>query len=150
MRRHQCDGPFHSILNCAAALSEKGHDVTIITNGTDAMKKKATPMAEAVGVSMAYTDCGLDVEKDCLRKPKGCCGCEHTFNTMLKKWHPYVKDMLERIKPDIVVSDQVSCCGSLSAVELNIPVVINCPSPLKVFQMGAFDMISMGDTSSCC
>ena len=64
-------GHFTPILNCAAALSEKGHDVTIITNGTDAMKKKATPMAEAIGVSMAYTDCGLDVDKDCLRKPKG-------------------------------------------------------------------------------
>ncbi len=34
-------GHFIPILNCAKALKEKGHDVTILTNGDEGFKKKA-------------------------------------------------------------------------------------------------------------
>ena len=74
-------GHFTPTYNCAAALREKGHEVHIITNGNEAMRRRATPMAEAIGAIMAYTDCGLDVDKDLLRKPKSC--TEHPIDTFL-------------------------------------------------------------------
>ena len=74
-------GHFTPILNCTAALKEKGHQVHIITNGNKTWRKRATPMAESIGAILEYTECGLDVDKDLLRKPKRC--TEHPIDTFL-------------------------------------------------------------------
>jgi UDP:flavonoid glycosyltransferase YjiC (YdhE family) len=81
-------GHFIPIMNCAKALKEKGHDVTILTNGDEGFKKKAEPMAEAAGVKMAYTDCGLNVDRDGMRKPefRG----EVPLDVFMEKWDPFV------------------------------------------------------------
>lgn len=61
-------GHFTPILNCATAIKARGHDVTIITNGGEQMKKKFTPMAESAGVTIIFTDCDFDATTECARK----------------------------------------------------------------------------------
>lgn len=141
-------GHFIPILNCAKSLKEKGHEVIIVTNGTEKTKSKLGGMAESVGITMDFTDCGLDVDVDGMRKPayRG----EHPLDTFLQKWDPYVKEKLVSQRPDVVLSDYFSTCGVINANRLNIPLVINAPISLAYFERLGWDMINMRQASSCC
>ena len=102
-------GLFMPTFNCAAALREKGHEVYIITNGSEGMRRRATPMAESIGAKMAYTNCGLDVDKDLLKQPES--RFKHPLDPFLKAWHPHVLEQIESIRPDVMLCDQRSACG---------------------------------------
>ena len=52
-------GHFLPMENVASALKEAGHEVYIITNGSDAMKKKTGNFESKYGIQMIYTECGL-------------------------------------------------------------------------------------------
>ena len=52
-------GHFLPMENVATALKEASHDVHIITNGNDAMRKKTADYENKYGIQMIYTNCGL-------------------------------------------------------------------------------------------
>ena len=82
-------GHMQPMLHCATALREKGHEVYIITNGSDNMRAKTPAMAAKIGAKMEFTECGLDYDRDLLRHPTH--SGEFPLDTFLRKWHPHVK-----------------------------------------------------------
>lgn len=141
-------GHYIPIQNCATALIEAGHDVSIITNGSDDIKAKTKGIQERYGINLIYTDCGLTNE-DALRKPKNM--CEDPINTVHETWLPYVKDAISKLKPDIIICDFFSPAGIFVADEMKIPVIINVPGPVTFFkEFGIFTLPDMAETSNCC
>lgn len=105
-------------------------------------------MTEPFGIIMEYTDCGLDVDRDGLKKPEK--RGENPLDMFMVKWDPFVKDKLKELSPDVVLSDYFSAPGIVNANESNIPLVINVPISLKYFEKLGYDMINMRNACSCC
>lgn len=140
-------GHLNPIVNCATALQEQGHELHIITNGNDRIKEKTATYKDQYSIEMHYTDCGLASE-DLLKVPEG---MEDPTEAYLKKWDPYVYDLVAKLKPDLVLSDFFSCCGTKAAMKLGIPAVINLPGPTKYLEdFGVFEVPNMNKASTCC
>ena len=61
-----------------------------------------------------------------------------------------MKEKLQIIVPEVVISDYVSGSGAVMAKELGIPAILNFTFPLKYFTDNGHDVISMRDACSCC
>ena len=98
-------GHFIPLTHCATALKQRGHDVYVITNGEENIRKKAPGLLP--GIPIIHTECGLEVQ-DIIRKPKG---CEAPLDTWMVKWHPFVEEKIKELRPDIVVNDWMNAAG---------------------------------------
>lgn len=76
--------------------------------------------------------------------------CEDPTDSFQKKWHPFVFEAIQSLRPDVVLADFMSCAGTVSANELGIPVIINVPGPVAFLEEYGFEVPNMRKASNCC
>ena len=109
-------GHFLPMINIAEELSERGHDVTVLTNQYN--EEKCRKIIEQAGCTAVITQDGVSREEMC-PNDKTCRGGYVGF----KKWMPILKEEIHNVKPDVAVVDFFTVPAFKACDELGIKVV---------------------------
>lgn len=138
------------VAHIADALVKRGHEVHFITNQDEFVREKSKIFLYPIGVKVHFTDDKCD-------RPGLLTGKMHKFwefphLQIMADWQQPVYEVMEKINPDIVVSEYWSKPGTQAADKLNIPSVVNIGAPMSMTDK--LDMLSsipnMHETVNCC
>lgn len=118
------------VAHIADALVKRGHEVHFITNCDEFVIEKAKIFLHPIGVKVHFTDDKCD--RPGLLKGDMMKFWEFPHLKIQADWQVPVYNVMEQIRPDIVVSDFWCKPGTQAADKLNVPSVINLPAPFSM------------------
>ena len=130
-------GHFIPCVNLGGALHDRGHDVTVIVSKQSEDRTQKVIASSGCKTFVTKDDC---TDED-LKPLKGFAG---------RKWIPFLREAVKSIQPDIAVVDFISPCGAIVADEIGVPVIVNLPGSIKIFNVIGGHLPVSKNISTCC